>query len=67
MNYFDIKASRFFVLVLRIFAGGQDGTINVTQLNFNTVHGLYKDRYAYRDNMTDVIIQNLIQVNNRQN
>ena len=44
-----------------IIAGSHDGSIKVTQLNFNTVHGLYKDRYAYRENMTDVIIQNLLQ------
>ncbi|RUS86065.1 hypothetical protein EGW08_006158 [Elysia chlorotica] len=40
--------------------GSNDGTIALYQLMFTTVHGLYKDRYAYRDNMTDIIIQHLI-------
>ncbi|KAK3882424.1 hypothetical protein Pcinc_013198 [Petrolisthes cinctipes] len=40
--------------------GCQDGTIAYYQLVFSTVHGLYKERYAFRENMTDVIIQHLI-------
>eukprot|EP00794_Sanderia_malayensis_P006236 gene6236-6953_t len=40
--------------------GCEDGTIAYYQLIFSTVHGLYKDRYAYRDNMTDVVIQHLL-------
>ncbi|XP_064632482.1 intraflagellar transport protein 122 homolog isoform X2 [Lineus longissimus] len=43
-----------------VAVGCQDGTIAYYQLIFSTVHGLYKDRYAFRDNMTDVIIQHLI-------
>jgi intraflagellar transport protein 122 len=27
---------------------------------FATVHGLYQDRYAFRDNMTDVVVQHLV-------
>ncbi|KAM8758929.1 intraflagellar transport protein 122 homolog isoform 3-T3 [Rhynchonycteris naso] len=43
-----------------VAVGCQDGTISFYQLIFSTVHGLYKNRYAYRDSMTDVIVQHLI-------
>ncbi|KAJ3038043.1 hypothetical protein HK097_003308, partial [Rhizophlyctis rosea] len=42
-----------------IAVGCNDGTISLHQIVFNTVHGLYYDRYAYRENMTDVVIQHL--------
>lgn len=40
--------------------GCQDGTVACYQLTFSTVHGLHKDRYAYRENMTDVVVQHLL-------
>jgi len=43
-----------------IFAGGNDGTIQLHQVNMAQVHGLYQERYAYRELMTDVIIQHLV-------
>ncbi|CAL4124428.1 unnamed protein product, partial [Meganyctiphanes norvegica] len=43
-----------------VAVGCHDGTIAYYQLIFSTVHGLYKERYAFRENMTDVIIQHLI-------
>jgi intraflagellar transport protein 122 len=43
-----------------IFAGGNDGHIQLTKLQINQVHGLYQERYAYRELMTDVIIQHLV-------
>ncbi|XP_054168644.1 intraflagellar transport protein 122 homolog [Oppia nitens] len=44
----------------RIAVGSQDGTVALYELSFSTVHSLYKERYAYREKMTDVIIQHLI-------
>eukprot|EP00003_Mantamonas_plastica_P004321 TRINITY_DN1341_c0_g1_i5.p1 TRINITY_DN1341_c0_g1~~TRINITY_DN1341_c0_g1_i5.p1 ORF type:complete len:654 (+),score=238.14 TRINITY_DN1341_c0_g1_i5:747-2708(+) len=44
----------------QVAVGCNDGTIAMYDVNIGTVHGLYKDRYAYRDNMTDVIIQDLV-------
>ncbi|XRB06728.1 intraflagellar transport protein 122 [Pycnococcus provasolii] len=43
-----------------VAVGCEDGSIAMYQLIFSTIHGLYQDRYAYRDYMTDVIIQHLI-------
>ncbi|KAI8805829.1 WD40-repeat-containing domain protein [Cladochytrium replicatum] len=42
-----------------VAVGCHDGSISVYQIVFNTVHGLYQDRYAYRENMTDLVIQHL--------
>eukprot|EP01064_Diplonema_japonicum_P000248 TRINITY_DN10184_c2_g1_i1.p1 TRINITY_DN10184_c2_g1~~TRINITY_DN10184_c2_g1_i1.p1 ORF type:complete len:1221 (+),score=188.38 TRINITY_DN10184_c2_g1_i1:64-3726(+) len=43
-----------------IAMGTNDGLIAMYQLVFSTVHGLYQDQYAYRDYMTDVVIQQLV-------
>lgn len=40
--------------------GCQDGTLACYNLAFNTVHALYRERYAFRENMCDIIIQHLV-------
>ncbi|KAJ4458012.1 putative Intraflagellar transport protein [Paratrimastix pyriformis] len=45
--------------------GANDCTMSLYQLIFNTVHGLYQDRYAYRDVMTDVVVQSLTNTDQR--
>ena len=43
-----------------IFGGSNKGHIAMFDLEFMTVHGLYEDRYACRELMTDVIIQHMV-------
>ncbi|CEG41209.1 intraflagellar transport protein 122 homolog [Plasmopara halstedii] len=40
--------------------GSEDGTLSIYCLVFGTVHGIYQERYAYRENLTDVIVQHLM-------
>ena len=44
----------------QLLLGCNDGLVAMFSTVFSTVHGLYQDRYAHRDTMTDVIIQHLI-------
>ena len=39
--------------------GTTNGFIGMYDVKFGVVHGIHKDRYAYRDNMTDVIVHHL--------
>lgn len=39
-----------------IFAGANNGQILLSNVHMSQVHGLYQERYAYRELMTDVII-----------
>ena len=43
-----------------VFAGANNGALNSFKVEFDKVHGLYQERYAYRELMTDVIIQHLV-------
>jgi intraflagellar transport protein 122 len=43
-----------------LVVGCQDGTTCMFSTVFNVVHGMYQDRYAYRESMTDVVIQHLV-------
>ncbi|XP_046449261.1 intraflagellar transport protein 122 homolog [Daphnia pulex] len=43
-----------------VAVGSKDGTVGCHQLIFSTVHGLYKERYAFREHLTDVVVHHLL-------
>ena len=44
----------------RVVLGSDSGGIDAVQLLFESVHSLYRDRYAYRENLTEIIVHNLM-------
>lgn len=42
-----------------VAVGAADGTVSVFKINFDTVQAIYSDRFAFRFNMTEVVIQHL--------
>lgn len=40
--------------------GTHSGSIDLLKMNFDAVHALYRDRYAYRENLTEVIVHHLV-------
>ncbi|GBG34100.1 Intraflagellar transport protein 122-like [Hondaea fermentalgiana] len=42
-----------------VAAGSNSGAISLFKLSFAPVNGLYQDRFAYTENMTDVVVQHL--------
>ncbi|PHJ18711.1 wd g-beta repeat-containing protein [Cystoisospora suis] len=43
----------------RAVVGSNSGEVQVYSLNFPIVHGLYQDRYAHRDKLTDVVVRHM--------
>nr|CCA20383.1 PREDICTED: similar to WD repeat domain 10 isoform 2 putative [Albugo laibachii Nc14] len=43
-----------------IITGTESGSILMHSIQFGTVHGIYQERYAFRENMIDVIIHHLM-------
>ena len=43
----------------RVIVGTNSGSIDNLQLSFETVHALYREKYAYRENLTDIVIHHL--------
>ena len=43
-----------------ILLGSDSGRLSMQKLQFGTAHGIYQERYAYRENLTDVVVQHLM-------
>ena len=44
----------------KVILGTDSGGIDMVQMTFDPVHALYKEKYAYRENLTDIVIHHLV-------
>lgn len=44
----------------RVIVGSDSGSIDMMQMSFDAVHALYNDRYAFRENLTEVVVHHLV-------
>ena len=44
----------------RVFVGSDSGSMDMLQMTFDAVHALYNDRYAFRENLTEVVVHHLV-------
>lgn len=44
----------------KVVLGTDTGAIDVLHMRFDAVHALFKEKYAYRENLTDIVIHQLI-------
>ena len=44
----------------KVILGTDSGAIDVLHMSFDSVHALFKEKYAYRENLTDIVIHHLI-------
>ena len=44
----------------RVIMGTNAGGVELLQLNYDTIHALYREKYAYRENLTDIVIHHLV-------
>ena len=49
-----------FNLVVHQAVGRVDGTVTLYELRFPPVHCLFRERYAYRDQLSDVVVCHLL-------
>ena len=45
---------------MEMHVGSDRGGVEMWQMQFNAVHSLHLDRYAFRENLTEVVVQHLI-------
>jgi len=44
----------------RVIVGADSGSIDLVQMNFDTVHTLFREKYAFRESLTDIVIHHLV-------